>query len=47
VTAQPASIALMIGPSCTRARSAGLVGDWPCLAEMMIVVLPARPSFLI
>jgi hypothetical protein len=33
----------MIGPSSTRARSFGFVGDWPCLAEMMIAVLPARP----
>lgn len=33
----------MIGPSGTRARSLGLVGDWPCLAEMMMAVLLAGP----
>jgi hypothetical protein len=27
-----------------RARSSGSVGDWPCLAEMMMAVRPARPS---
>ena len=36
----------MIGPSGTRVSAAGSVGDWPCLAEMMTVVLPASPSCL-
>jgi hypothetical protein len=39
-----ALIPLMIGESGTRARSFGSVGDWPCLAEMMMAVLRARPS---
>ena len=30
-------------PSWIRVRSTGLVGDWPCFAEMMIAVLLARP----
>src|SRR5215467_7376120 len=47
VTAQAALIALMIAESGTRFRSFGLVGDCPCLAEMMIAVLLAMPCFLI
>ena len=46
VAAQAALIALMIGPSGTRFRAFGSVGDWPCLAEMMIAVLLARWSVL-
>jgi hypothetical protein len=43
LTAHAALIALMIGESGTRFRAFGLVGDWPCLAEMMMAVLLARP----
>ena len=44
---QAALTAAMIGASGTRLRSAGSVGDWPCLAEMISAVLPARPWALI
>ena len=40
---QAALMAARIGASGTRARSSGLVGDCPCLAEMMMTVLPASP----
>src|SRR5215471_20810714 len=47
VAAHAALIADRIGESGTRARSLGLVGDWPCLAEMMMAVLLAMPRCLI
>ncbi len=37
-----ASSASMIGPSGIRVRADGVFGDWPCLAERMIVVDPSR-----
>src|SRR5258708_32660916 len=43
VTAHAALIALMMAEAGTRVRSFGLVGDWPCLAEMMMAGLPAMP----
>src|SRR5262245_14682916 len=43
LTAHAALIALMIAESGTRFRSFGLVGDWPCLAVMMMAVLLALP----
>ncbi len=41
---QAALTAAMIGASGTRLRSAGSVGDWPCLAEMMMAVLRVREA---
>src|SRR5215467_865990 len=47
VAAHAELTALMIAESGTRFRSFGLVGDWPCLAEMMMAVLLAMPRFRI
>src|SRR5207245_5658488 len=45
--AQAALSASMIGPSGILVSAEGVWGDWPCLANRMITVLPARWRSLI